>query len=164
MQEAKELRSLSSSRCFLEDDSEGSNAGGDNSALIQQPDFAMLLGQVWSHLTDLTLTGARVTKRDMMSLVRVHRVTLRTLRLEEISLLDEATWEDLGLEMGRILRLQSVSVYALLDCTGTYPRSSDWNERGLAFVRGAMQWALSYVLEIEKDYGSVIGRLKAGSS
>ena len=166
LQEAKELRFLSSSRCFLEDDSEGSNAGGDNSALNQQPDFAMLLGQVWSHLTDLTLTGACVTKRDMISLVRVHRVTLRTLRLEEISLLDEATWEDLGLETGKILRLHAVSVYGLVDCTGTFPRWLDPDKRGLAFVRGAMQWALPDVLEIEQDYryGSVIGRLKAGSS
>ena len=46
LEEAKELRLLSSSQWFLGDDSEGSDAGDDNLTLIQQPDFAMLFGKV----------------------------------------------------------------------------------------------------------------------
>ena len=98
-----------------------------------------------------------------MSLVRVHRVTLRTLGLEDILLLDEVSWEDLGHEMGKILRLHSVYVAGRNPSSTSY-RWSDRDERVLAFVRAAMQWALPDLLEIRKDYGRVTGRLKAGSS
>ena len=163
LQEAKELRFLSSSQWYLEDDSEESDAGDDSLTLVRQPDFALLLGKVWPHLTELILKGACMTKRDMMSLVRAHRATLRTLGLENISLLDEVTWEDLGLEVGKILRLHSVYVDGI-GCTSTCYSWSSTDKRGLAFVRGVMQWALPDLLEIEEDYGRVMGRLKAGSS
>ena len=163
LQEAKELRFLSSSQWFLEDDSEESDAADDNLTLVRQPDFTLLLGKVWPHLTGLILKGACVTKSDILSLVRVHRVTLRTLGLENISLLDEVTWEDLGLEVGKILRLHSVCVDGI-GCTCTCYSWSSTDKRGLAFVRGAMQWALPDLLEIKEDYGRVVGTLKAGSS
>ena len=163
LQEAKELRSLSSSQWYLEDDSEESDSEDDNVTLIEQPDLAILLGNVWPHLTELIVKGACVTKKEMMSLVRDHRATLRTLELVNMSLLDEVTWEDLGLEMGRVLRLHSVCVVGI-DCTSEFSTWSDTDKRGLAFVRGAMQWALPDLLEIEEDHGRVVGRLKAGSS
>lgn len=163
LREATELRFLSSSSWVLEDDSEGSDAEDDHLTLSQRPDFALLLGKVWPHLTDLILKGACVTKADMMSIVRVHRLSLRTLGLVNILLLDEEGWEDLGIEMGKILRLHSVCIDGI-DCTSTCYAWSDTDKRGLAFVRGAMQWALPDLLEVEESYGGVLGRLKAGSS
>ena len=166
LQEAKELRFLSSSQWYLKDDSEKLDAEDDNLALNQQPDLAILLGKVWPHLTELILKDACVPKKDLMSLVRGHRVTLRTLELVNIMLFGEVTWEDLGLEMGKLLRLHSVRVDGI-DVTNTCPSWSDRDKISLAFVRGAMQWALPDLLEIEEDPGSggrVVGRLKAGSS
>ena len=166
LQGAKELRFLSSSQWYLEDDSEEVDGEDDNVTLIQKPDLTILFGKVWPHLTELILKGVCVTKRDLMSLVRCHRVTLRTLELANILLFGEVTWEDLGLEMGKLLRLHSVCV-DWIDVTYTYPSWSDRDKRSLAFVRGAMQWALPDLLEIEEDHGGgsrVVGRLKAGSS
>ena len=163
LQKAKELRFLSSSQWYLEDDSEESDAGDNSLTLNRPPDFALLLGKKWPHLTELILKGACVTTSDITSLVRVHRVTLRTLGLEKISLLDAVTWEDLGLEVGKILRLHSVCVDGI-DCTSTFSTWSNTDKRGLAFVHAVMQWALPDLLEIKEHYGKVMGRLKAGSS
>ena len=66
------------------------------------------------------------------------------------------------LRLGKILRLHSVWVDEIY--SNTMYSWSDDDKRGLAFVRGAMQWALPDLLEIEEDFGRVTGRLKASSS
>ena len=100
LQETKELRSLSSSRWLLEGETKGSDDGNDDLTLTPRPDFAIFLGKVWPHLTELIFLEACVTKGDMMSIVRAHRVSLRTLGLGNILLLDEDGWENLGIEIG----------------------------------------------------------------
>lgn len=108
LQEAKELRPLSSSSRFLEDESEEWDNGSEDLVLNERTDFRMFFGKVWPHLTKLILREACVKAGDLMSIVRAPRASLRGLDLESISLLGKEGWEHFGKEMGRILKLRSV--------------------------------------------------------
>ena len=82
-----------------------------------------------------------------------------------ISLLGQGRWEHFGREMGQILELHYLEVYALFDnITGDPYGPGLQSEQLLALVRDMMQWALPDLLEIEEYYRTVIGKLKAGSS
>lgn len=165
LQEAKALRILSSSRWLLDEELGGSDDGNEDIVSSERTDFGMFLGKVWPHLTKLILTYAWVKARDLMSISRVHRGSLRDLRLASMSLLGADRWEHLGKEMGQILMLHYVWVDGLHDEV-TRTRNSSWPlmDQGPTFIRDMMQWALPDLLEIEEDCGKITGRLRADSS
>lgn len=160
LQEAKELRMLSSSTWFLDEDPEECS---------NRIDYGMFCGKVWPHLTKLYLESdgvACVKERDLMSIIRAHRGSLRELSMAGISLLGKQRWEHFGKEMGQILELHYVRVYGLYEDGDADLGGRGWlpGEATVAFVRDMMQWALPDMLEIEEHYTTVTGKLKAGSS
>lgn len=171
LQEAKELRMLSSSTWFLDEDpeeSEESDDGNGDHVWSDRIDYGMFCGKVWPHLTKISLVSdgrARVRVGDLMSIIRAHKGSLRELSLTGISLLGKEGWEHFGREMGQILELHYLEVYALHDSiTGDPYGPGLRGEQLLALVRDMMQWALPDLLEIEEKYSTVTGKLKAGSS
>ena len=167
LQELQELRTLSSSRWFLEEEPGVWDNESEDLVLSERTDFGLFHGKVWPRLTELILREACVKAGDLRSIIRAHRRSLRDLHLESIDLLGKDGWENLGKEMGQILRLHSVSV-SNLSPVSTKTTNSSWalgsGDTGRVFVRNMMHWALPDLLEMEEErYGMITGRLKAGS-
>ena len=168
LQEAQQLRSLSSSGIFPEYEEEDSVDGNEDSVSSGLTDFCLLLGKTWFHLTELTLRGGEVKAKDLLSILRTHRGTLRDLNLQSIYLLGKEGWEHLGKDIGQVLKLHYVQTFLLSedgddvgDVAGLIHRWSSPDEKGLALVRDMMQWALPDLLEMENQHGRITGRLKA---
>ena len=174
LQEAKELRTLSSSTWFLDEEfeeseeSEESDDGNEDPFWSDRTNFGMFRGKVWPHLTKLSLKTygcARVKVGDLMSIIGAHRGSLRELSMCGISLLGKEGWEHFGRQMSQILELNKVEVLRLYVDHTLYPyRRSLQDGQGLAFVRDMMQWALPDQLEIEEKHWRITARVKAGSS
>lgn len=171
LQEAKELRMLSSSAWFLDEESEESEEsddGNEDPVWSDRISFGMFCGKVWPYLTKLCLEtdgSARVKAGDLMSIIRAHKGSLRELSMWGIMLLGKQGWEYFGRQMGQILELHHIEVHGLYDDITLDPYCRFLQgDQGLAFVRDMMQWALPDLLEIEEKYGTITGRVKAGSS
>ena len=94
LQGAKELRNLASSGltiCSLDDEDGSFHLRG-------RTDFGLSLGKQWPHLTELTLREACIEARDLMSILRAHKETLRELILSELIWPGEESWEGFGKE------------------------------------------------------------------
>lgn len=163
LQEAKNLRILSTSGCFPHEEFDDPFFGPVYPESSHCFDFGLFLGKQWPHLTKLSLKNAWVNSEDLMSVLRAHRVSLRDVRLVNLAFGDEESWEHLGKEMGRFLRLHCVRVYRLMDDVNgiTFGR---WmrEDLGPVLVRHMMQWLPPSLLVIEERNGIVTGRLKAG--
>ena len=165
LQEAQQLRSLSSGGIIPEYEKGDSVDGNDDSVLSGLTGFCLFLGKTWPHLTELTLRGGEVKAKDLMSIFRTHRGTLRDLNLQSICLLGKKGWEHLGKEIGQSLKLHDVQTFFLTedgdDLAGLIHRWSSPDEKDLALVRDMMQWVLPDLLEIKNQHGRITGRLKA---
>lgn len=164
LQEAKNLRILSSSGCFPDGELDDPTFGPVYPESSHCFDFDMFLGKQWPYLTKLSLKNAWVNAEDLISVLRAHSVSLRDVRLVNLAFGDEENWDHLGKEMGRFLRLHCVRVYRLMeDVNGvTFGR---WmrEDLGPVLVRHIMQWLSPSLLVIEERYGVATGRLKAGA-
>ena len=173
LREAKELRILYSSSWALNYD-ELEESDDEN----QEPgtDFGLLLGKQWPKLTELSLSGACMEAKDLMSILRAHKESIRKLSLRAMGLFGEEGWDQFGKEVGQILKLHFVCVsdlygddlYSDDSYNDDFPVSGyPWpkGEEGHAIVRNMMQWVLPNLLEIREDdcnTGSVFtGTLKA---
>ena len=162
LQEAKELRILSSSRWAS--DFEGWDEAADNDAALVwnlRIDFGFLLGKQWPRLTKLTLKQAWVKAGDLMQILRAHTQSLRELHLMDIYLHGNESWEHLGTEIGKILELYSVSISRLSDQSWTPDHPWPRGAQGSVLIRNMMQWEHPDKLEIEEKYATFTGRLKA---
>ena len=124
--------------------------------------FALYNGTQWPHLTQLTLRGACVEARDLISILWVYKESLRELSLGDIAFLGEDGWVGFGQETGWFLKLHFVSICRLYN-EGLWVPCHAWSrgEQGFVFIREIMQWAHPDDLEIEQNCGTFTGRLKA---
>ena len=126
--------------------------------ISERPDFDLYLGRQWPHLTQLTLRGAYMDARYLMSILRAHKESLRELNLRSIVVFGADGWDDFAMETGQILKLHFLSICRLYNEGIWVPRP---REQGFALIRDMMRWAHPDELEIEENYGTFTGRLKA---
>ena len=166
LQEAKKLRSLSSSSLsrwpFDYEGSDQSDFDEANLLVFDSIDLRLHPRKQWPALNQVTLRGACVEAKDLMSILWAHKESLRELNLGDIVLLGEDRWVHFGKEIGQILKLHFVSICRLYNGGIWEPRQT-WprGERGVIFIRDMMQWAHPDELEIEENFGTFTGRLKA---
>ena len=166
LREAKELRKLSSSRWALDyNESAESDDEDEQLASNKDTDFGLFLGKHWPQLTELTLRDACMKAEDLMSILRVHRGSLRDLCLECISLHGKGRWEHVGKEIGQTLKLHIVCVRGLFDDDIGVLYESRWSPQGkkdLALAQDMVQWAPPEMLDIQKRSCMVTARITAG--
>lgn len=164
LREAKNLRSLSLSGYYPDEELDDPHTG----PMFLKPShcfgFDLLLGKQRPHLTKLSLKKAWVDAESLISILRAHRVSLRDLRLVDLALGDDESWEHLTKEMGQFLRLDCVQVYRLTDDEfgvkiGRWLRE----DLGPVLVRHIMQWVSPSLLEIEERNGQAIGKVQVGA-
>ena len=156
LQEAKKLHSLSLSS------SDEIDFDKDDLLVLDPTNFGLYLGKQWPHLTQLTLIGACVEARDLMSIFWAHKESLRELSLRGIVFLGADGWDDFSMKTGQILKLHFVSLFQLSNEVLWAPRQT-WprGEQGYVLIVDMMQWAHPDEIEIEESFGTFTGRLKA---
>ena len=162
LREARGLRSLSSSGLTTwpvhQAWTQEYEFAEDAVFISERPDFDLYLGKQWPHLTQLTLSWAYMEARYLMSILWAHKESLRELSLRSIVFFGADGWDDFGMETGQILKLHFLSICRLYNEGIWVPRP---REQGFGLIRDMMRWAHPDELEIEENYGTFTGRLKA---
>ena len=154
MQQAKQLRTLSLS---LNTDE-------------QQSRRIFHAWGTWSHLSLLDLGHFRAFQDDLGAAIISQKDSLTELGIRRIELQEPGSWERLGDEIGRCLRLGKITIDDLYKDVANDPMDDEWlYDRGLPehvqqrVAKLVMQWVSSDMLELRRSEEGFLGRALVAS-
>lgn len=144
LQEARNLTSLSLSVPTLPDRMDGWTTA-----------FAVLR---WPRLRTLDLGDGVFESQDFQAIANAHAETLLELRLRNVYILDEVSWEEIATELGKTLQLQMIALLSMADNTGLEETDSPYldDDRHQDAARLFMQRIPPNLLGLRTSEGSTI--------
>ena len=113
----------------------------------------------WPHLKVLDLGDGAMSSKVLRAVAKTHSSTLRELRLRNVYLSGDSTWEEVAAELGRCLQLHFTSLLSVCDDTALVNTGVPYltDDRILKAAFEFMHWISKDLLYVEfKEAGDVM--------
>lgn len=126
-------------------------------------DIRIFCHQRWTQLKTLELGNIAVRAKDMRAISKAHRHTLRNLTLRRIWVVGRDDWSNVGVQIGRSVKLHYLHVDHLVSCVcdeiNYIPESYISDEYTLEVVHHIMQWLPEDMMELEMGPNLIVATL-----